>query len=245
MKDISSRSRWLVGLVTEFVAVAAAASYVATHDGFGRGDLIAMATWSLPLALATAWAMTIVSRRIVARGMATTFVVLAVVGALVGALWSLVAALVLGPWIAAFSFPVLSCWIAGGLLGGITAAGLLRLRAWPVTAIAVILVILGVQRVNTYRPAPEPAIRIVLRPAATHADVDSVWTTVLGHRTGRGDEHYLLPSLSSVGGASAEGSSPVLVATFWRGTSQRTRDSVVAEIRRSPFVLRVDMVATP
>jgi hypothetical protein len=95
-------------------------------------------------------------------------------------------------------------------------------------------------QVDTYQPAPEVAVRVVLQPDATDAQVDQVWTTVLGRRTGRGDEHYLLPSLSSVGGAVREGSSPVLVAQFWRGTSQRTRDSVVASIRRSPLVLRVD-----
>lgn len=240
---LSVRARWLVGLVAEFTAVAAAASYVAAHQGFGRDDLVAMAVWSLPLALATSVVMARVARRRAGRGALPTFLLLVSAGGLIGGLWSVAAALLLGAWIAAFSFPVLICWVAGGVVGAATAATMLQPRSWPASAIVTGLVVFGVQRVDNYRPPPESAIRVVLRPNATAAEVDSVWTTVLGRRTGRGDEHSLLPSLSSVSGDSREGPSPVIVATFWRGTRDRTRDSVTAEVRRSPLVSRVDVVS--
>lgn len=40
-----------------------------------------------------------------------------------GVLWTYLVALALGPWVGAFSFPVLSCWVAGGASGIIAAAG--------------------------------------------------------------------------------------------------------------------------
>ncbi len=47
---------------------------------------------------------------------------LAAIGVLTGVLWTFAAALILGGWIGAFSFPVLYCWAIGGLLGGLVAA---------------------------------------------------------------------------------------------------------------------------
>jgi hypothetical protein len=173
------------------------------------------------------------------------FGILAGGGAIAGVLWTLGVALMLGGWIAAFSFTVLACWVAGGFLGGVTAADLSRPRSWPSAVLATLLGVICIARVDTYRSAPEPAIRVVLRPMATDAEVDSVWTTVLGRRTGRGDEHYFLPSLSSISAGGREGASPVVVAHFWSGTSQRTRDSVIAEVSRSPLVLRVDTGVRP
>jgi len=244
VNHLTFRSPWLIGLATEVTAVTAAGSYVAAHDGFGRNDLAAMATWSVPLAVATATVTGRLARRRTGQRVTPNFLLLLSVGALIGIVWSIAAALLLGAWIAAFSFPVLICWVAASAVGASTAASLSQPRSWAATAVVAGLVALGMQRVDRYRPAPEAAVRVVLRPNATVADVDRVWTTVLGRRTGRGDEHNLLPSLSSVSVGSREGSSPVLLATFGRGTSERTQDSVVAQIRRSPLVLRVDPLAT-
>lgn len=91
--------------------------------------------------------------------------------------------------------------------------------------------------------APEHAIRVVVKPNATEVEVNRVWTDVVGRRTGHDEEHSLLPGLSSVGADVYEGESAVLVARFWRGTPKRTRDSVIAEIARSPLIVRVDTVA--
>lgn len=102
------------------------------------------------------------------------------------------------------------------------------------------LVSISLVRVNEWASEPERAIRVVIKANANAEEVDSVWMDVLGHRTGRGAEHSLLPSLSSVGAEPTEGASPVLIVQFWSGTSQRTRDGVVAQIARSPLILRVD-----
>lgn len=244
MKDTRLGFRFIVGLATEIGALAAATSYVAAHQGFGRGDLPALAFWSVPLMLGLALLLPRLARRFSTAGAAVTSLVMIAAGIFAGLLWSIAAALILGPWIAAFSFPLLFVWTAGGLLGGVTAAAVLRPGSWAIAVTTVLLASFGMRRVDTYRPPPESAIRVVLVPNATAGQVDEVLTAVLSRRTGRGDEHYFLPGVSSMGGAPREGTSPVIVAQFERGTSQRTRDHVIAIVRRSPLVLRVDVDTT-
>ena len=117
VKTTQLRLRLVVGVATEIGALAAAASYIAAHQWFGRNDLPAMATWSLPLALATSWLLAALAPRLSRGGTAMAFITCVAVGAIAGVIWSVVVAVILGPWIAAFSFPVLMSWTAGGLLG--------------------------------------------------------------------------------------------------------------------------------
>src|SRR5215212_9694830 len=64
-------------------------------------------------------------------------------GLLLGVLWTTVAASLLGPWIGAFSFPVLACWVLGAATGLVAAATAARPRAWPLGVAAVVLAGLG------------------------------------------------------------------------------------------------------
>ncbi len=234
------RLQLVVGVTTVITAVGYATSYVALHDWFGRGDLIAMMAWSLPLAFGVAVLMTALSARIPRASAALTFVLFAASGALLGVLWTVLVALVLGGWIVAFSFPVLWCWVTAGFLGGLAAAWRMHPRSWAVAGVLIVLGSIALVRLNNTASEPERAIRVVIKADANAEEVDSVWMDVLGRRTGRGAEHSLLPTLSSVGGGPKEGRSPVLIAEFWSGTSQHVRDSVIAHITRSPLILRVD-----
>jgi len=240
MKITQPRLRLAIGIATVLGAVGYAAAYVALHEWFGRGDLVAMMTWSLPFAIAVSVLMPALSARIPHARVALAFALCVAGGATVGFAWTLLASIMLGGMIYAFSFPVLLCWIAGGVLGGIIAAWWRHPRQWPTEGKLVFVGVFSLVRVQQWASQPERAIRVVIKPNANEAEVDSVWMDVLGHRTGRGAEHALLPEFSSVGGEPREGASPVLVAEFWSGTSQRVRDRVVAQIMRSPLVLRVD-----
>jgi MFS family permease len=244
MKVAQLRFPFVVGVTTVLAAVGYAATYVALHDWFGRGDLIALMTWSLPLAFGVAVLITALSARISRASAALTFVLCAVSGAMLGVLWTSLVALVLGGWIATFSFPVLWCWVAGGFLGGLAAAWMSHPRSRAVPGVLILVASIALVRINTYASQPERAIRVVIKADANAEEVDSVWMDVLGRRTGRGAEHALLPGLSSVGGAPKEGRSPVLIAEFWSGTSPHMRDSVIAQILRSPLILRVDTLPT-
>ena len=205
MKVAQLRFRLVVGVTTVIVAVGYAFAYVAHHDWFGVGDLIAMTTWSLPLAFGIAGFMPALSGRISRFSAPLSYSVFAASGVMLGFLWAVLVALVLGGWIAAFSFPVLWCWVVGGFFGGLAAGWMIHPRSWTVAAVLIVLASVAIVRINNYASEPERAIRVVIKADANAEEVDSVWMDVLGRRTGRGAEHAILPSLSSVSAEPKEG----------------------------------------
>ena len=119
----------VAGLISIGGAVISAALYLSLNDWFGSGDLPAMFVWSLPLGAMVAFSLGRALPRFAAWRPRSRTAALAAIGAFIGALWTFAAALLLGGWIGAFSFPVLYCWVAGGLLGGLAAARLTREHA--------------------------------------------------------------------------------------------------------------------
>ena len=109
-------------IVSIISAVATATLYLAFNDWFGASDLLPMFFWSLPLGALVWFAMRRAGPRFVDRRPRARTTILAAIGAVTGFLWTFLAALLLGGFIGAFSFPVLYCWTLGGLLGGVAAA---------------------------------------------------------------------------------------------------------------------------
>ena len=103
-------------------AVICAVVYLSLNDWFGAGDLPAMLVWSLPLGALVAFTVGRALPRVSGRSQRARIIALAAIGVLTGVIWTFAAALILGGWIGAFSFPVLYCWAIGGLLGGLVAA---------------------------------------------------------------------------------------------------------------------------
>jgi hypothetical protein len=237
-------SRWVAGLGAVLGSVAGAVWYLAGNDWFGAGDLPAMLAWSMPLGLLEALFIGPAARRLRSSSGWLQYGVLVLLGGIVAVLWSLIAALLLGPWIGAFSFPVLFCWLAGGALGGVGAAAAANRRTWPVAVALAAAVVLALGQLSAYARAPAPRVRVVVRAEARPEEVQRVWTHVLGRPTGRGDEHSMLPGLQSVAAIGHEGESAVLEVSFRKGLSRAEREALVAQIRRSPLVARVDSVSS-
>lgn len=120
MKDsrIAKVLQLLVGLTTTVVVLAliGAFTWVALHDGFGMGDLYAMAFWSLPFGGAIALAG--IALRSIERPKVRALRVLVAgcVGALFGMLWALLMVQMMGPWFGTLSFPVLPILTSSGAL---------------------------------------------------------------------------------------------------------------------------------
>jgi hypothetical protein len=112
----------IAAVVSIVGAVAAATLYLDLNDWFGAGDLPAMFFWSLPLGALCFFTIRRTSSRFAHRSLMARRVVLGLVGALTGILWTFGVVLILGAFIGAFSFPVLYCWTFGGLIGGVAAA---------------------------------------------------------------------------------------------------------------------------
>jgi hypothetical protein len=97
-------------------SVIVAGCWTALHDGFGIGDLVALALWSLPLGVIIGAAWVVLRRAVRPETRALRVLVAATIGALLGVLWTLLMVRMMGPWFGTFSFPVLPILAASGAL---------------------------------------------------------------------------------------------------------------------------------
>ena len=101
------------------VSMIVAAIVVALNNGFGARDIWSFLFWSIPFALGIA---SINLTRLHCRlHLLFRYLMAVVIGIMVGVLWTFIVRIFLGPWFGAFSFPVLTCWAAGGASGMVTA----------------------------------------------------------------------------------------------------------------------------
>ena len=80
------------------------------------GDLLALALWSLPFGPAIGTACVVVRSAERPEARTLRMLVATVVGALLGLLWTLLMAWMMGPWFGTFSFPVLPILASSGAL---------------------------------------------------------------------------------------------------------------------------------
>jgi hypothetical protein len=218
----------------------AAALYVAANRGFGAGDLPAMLLWSLPLGALVALVAGVPARLAARRGVPALLAAHAAavaLGLLVGVLWTASAASLLGPWIGAFSFPVLACWALGAVAGLLSAATAARPRAWPLAVGLMALAGLGAMAWVRVARRPPPMVRVYFRPGTT-AEEAARWrdSVFVGPPPPSGVGHSLPPDVQSYSGG-AEGAQ----FTFFKGTSLARRDSLLAALRQMPIVERVEV----
>jgi hypothetical protein len=122
---IAKAIQWVLGAATAVVVVALveAACWVVLHDGFGMGDLYALAIWSLPFGVLVALAGVALRRWNLPERRAVRGSLAAALGAMLGVLWTLTMIQMMGPWFGTFSFPVLPILaIAGALTLGVIAS---------------------------------------------------------------------------------------------------------------------------
>ncbi|HEX6576084.1 MAG TPA: hypothetical protein VF042_14040 [Gemmatimonadaceae bacterium] len=242
----SRRPAMVAAIAVELCSIGLALLFLAANDWFGAGDLSAMFVWTLPLAVLIHLTFERVLRRLPSGSKFRTHLTLVVVGGIAGFVWSVAAALMLGGWIAAFSFPVALWWLASAMFAGVVAAAVSDAKSWGMaTVFTVAVVICGVALTN-YASTPERQIRVVLSPASTQSDQDLFWNTVVGRSTGRSKgEHTLIDGIAGVGITGYERGQPVYTVSFRAHLSRDVSDSIIAEIRRSPLITRVDTLGRP
>jgi hypothetical protein len=126
---IAKAIQWVLGATTAVVVVAVieAGCWVVLHDGFGMGDLYALAISSLPFGIVVALAGVVLRRWKRPKLRAARGALAAALGAVLGLLWTLTMIQMMGPWFGTFSFPVLPILaIAGALTLGVVASYLPR-----------------------------------------------------------------------------------------------------------------------
>jgi hypothetical protein len=229
----------LAAFSAELFAVGIATSYTATNNWFGAGDLPAMVIWSLPLVLLVYLSFRTATRRLASSPEGVRYLVLPLVGGLLGIITTVLASLILGRWLLAFSFPVLFCWVVAGLLAGVVAAWLMSAKTWPIAVALTPLIIFALFRASVDAQAPEPHLRVVLAPRLNSNDVNRFWQEVIGSPGRHPGEHSLLDGISGAGVADYENGSPVIVVSLSKHLRAGRRDVILTRIRQSPLVRSV------
>lgn len=106
----------LSGLLSILTCLLAALIILYRQNWFGKGDIYAFIFWTIPLvtALSIAGKTFVNLFRRFAFGVRLLLIIL--IAALLSIGWSFCVALVLGPWIGAFSIPILYLWFAGSIV---------------------------------------------------------------------------------------------------------------------------------
>lgn len=102
---------------------------MAGNSFFFWDDLIAMAIWTIGPIFVTALLATLLPQIVRRWWPSLKFIAYTFLAIAIGFIWTICVAVLLGPWIGAFSFPVLYAWI-GGAMAGMFAIGLMPIRHW-------------------------------------------------------------------------------------------------------------------
>lgn len=106
---------FVTGLLGSAAAVLFAFLYVAVNHGFGASDIRGFAFWSAPFAVLLA-VVALLSRGWLQQApRPLCFILSAILGLSYGFVWTVAVALGMGPWVGAFSFPILYLWMLGGM----------------------------------------------------------------------------------------------------------------------------------
>lgn len=222
-------SGWL-GFAATLSASLLVAIALVLATGWGGDDIGPFFAWTLPFGGLVALIARPLGRRL--RGSRRGLGFAAGLGALAGVLWTLVVALMLGPYVLAFGFSIVIAWMAGGAVGLASAAALrhpggLRVarRASLATAgVALALFLLMPLVFLVFEPGPDLVAE--LRPGTSDAQATAFVQNVVMAQSG----------VESV----TQNDPLVLEIELVEAASGAERQRLRETLERSPLVERVD-----
>ncbi len=107
---------FLSGLINILTCLVAAIIVLYRQDWFGKGDIYAFIFWTVPLAVALSVAGKTIINLIRRKHFLLRLLFIILTAGVLSFGWAYCVALVLGPWISAFSIPILYLWIGGSIL---------------------------------------------------------------------------------------------------------------------------------
>jgi hypothetical protein len=204
----SRMSRAVIGLGAAGAAQAFAAFWVARNGGFGQGDLAGYGYWNVLFAIYLYAIATASRARLPVDRVGARLLAWVLIGSVAGFLWTWIVAAVLGPWIGAFSFPILYIWTAAGALAG-TAIGAWaaadgtprRGRPWvvlfvPPVALVTIALLQVIQLLGSRYVWARPAPEVFTLPDGFRGQVYVVYDSTTGRHfaTADGAQAYHIPA---------------------------------------------------
>jgi hypothetical protein len=103
------------GLINMLTCLVALTIVLYRQDGFGKSDTYAFLFWTVPLAVGLSATGNILVNLFRTKHFLLRLLFIVLTAGLLSIGWSYCVALVLGPWIGAFSIPVLYLWIGGSI----------------------------------------------------------------------------------------------------------------------------------
>lgn len=204
----------------------------------------AMLFWSVPLAILVSLGVLSVpylQHRFL--GLAVRYLLVLIAGLVGGLAWTFVVASVLGSWFGAFSFPVGICWTFGSGVGMVIGVSLQHPRSWPIAAGLVGLAAAGAVWGFVEVTKSPPQALVYVKPGSSPEDIDRVWREVLGVPDPRGRGVELKPGIMGASRNDRGLDQAVLQVSFKKGCEQECLERVLAEMRASPLVQRVELLA--
>lgn len=159
----------LSGLINILTCLIAVTIVLFKQDWFGKGDTYSFIFWTVPLAVG----LSVSGKTIVSLFRTSSFLLrllfIVLTAGLLSFGWAYCVALVLGPWIGAFSIPILYLWIGGAILQLLfldwrlpkqtekpkPLKVILKLLSFPLTIIIVVISLYLFSFANSYLTRPE------------------------------------------------------------------------------------------
>jgi hypothetical protein len=209
-------------------SVVAALTYCWLHNWFGVGDLPAFMFWTAPAAGVT-FVLLLLLHRASSRLPSSLLLGLAAAGSLLlGYAWTSTVAAVLGPWIGAFSFPVLYCWTVGFLLAVTMSISVWRKGVLPAAVLTTVALASGLFMTLQWLSTPPPDLIVQLKTGATQDEVNEVWNSVLSHPHSSGVGTWPLDGIQSLSRADTIDGPGIRVG--FRARLSRTRRNEIRAI---------------
>lgn len=215
-----------------------AAGIVLSAGGFGADDLGAFLLWTLPFSAAIGAAAAVLAPRLTRAGPVTALALAGLTALTAAVLWTVAVALVLGPFVLAFSFPVFPCWVAGGAGGLASVLGIGS--GWRRTAVVAGLVAPLVVFVAT-------AALLAFAPRRDDADIDVVayFRSEVTAAEMTAFSEARLAGLDGIDGISADYGANALYVEFTADATEAERSEVVRRLEASPLVVRIERDVPP
>jgi hypothetical protein len=176
IKDFSA----LIGSVSfGIVSWGSAFIHVAQNDWFGAGDLRGFAFWVLIFSALIYPFLHFLHKKTVSKSLLISYGSALLTSLVLTFLFILLLILVLGPWIGAFSFPVLFCLLIGSSIGSILTVYISRPKTWvPAIASTLTLPVLFYVLVSVLLAEPDQLL-VTFSEDVTYVELNSF----TGHET--------------------------------------------------------------
>ena len=217
-----------------------AAAIVVTAGGFGADDLAAFLVWTLPFSVVVGVTTAALAPRLSRARPAVALALAGLVAVASAVLWTIAVALVLGPFVLAFSFPVFPCWVAGAASGLASALGVgadWRRTAVVAGLVAPLVVFVATAALLAFAPRPAEADADIDVVAYFRGDVTAAQMTDFSETR--------LATLEGVEGISADYAEKALYIEFTPEATEAERGELVRRLEASPLVGRIERDVPP